>query len=125
MCHFPVYKFTVAVSLQLVFRGVSYSNNTQLLISDIGDTSIGSAILCTTNRSPCCSTNHLGEWYYPNGSMVPNNAAGEDFYRGRGEDQTIRLNRRNNAQSPTGSFCCELPDTIDVSHRLCVTLGTN
>ena len=110
--------------LHLLFRGVSYPNNTQLFLGDTGDTSTGSAILCTTNKSPCCATNHLGEWYYPNGSMVLNNAAGEDFYRGRG-DQTIRLNRRNNAQSPTGSFCCELPDNNDVTHRLCVTLGTN
>ena len=125
MYHFLVYKFTVAVSLQLVFRGVSYSNNTQLFIGDIGDTSTGSAILCTTNRSPRCSTNCLGEWHYPDGSMVPSNAAGEDFYRGRGDNQTIYLNRRNNAQSPTGPFCCELPDTMDVTHRLCVTLGTN
>ena len=54
---------------------------------------------------------------------MPNNAAGEDFYRGRGDNQTVYLNRRNNAQSPTGSFCCELPDNSDVTHRLCVTLG--
>ena len=54
---------------------------------------------------------------------MPNNAAGEDFYRGRGDDQTIWLNRRNNAQSPTGSFCCELLDDSDVTHRVCVTLG--
>ena len=55
--------------------------------------------------------------------MVPNIAAVEDFSRRRGDDQTIHLNRRNNAQSPTGSFCCELPDNSDVTHRLCVTLG--
>ena len=54
--------------------------------------------------------------------MVPNNGAGEDFFRGRGDDQTIHLNRRNNAQSPTGSFCCELPDDSDVTHRVCVSL---
>ena len=52
-----------------------------------------------------------------------NNAAGEDFYRGRGYDQSIRLSRRENAQFPTGSFCCELPDSSDVNHTLCVSLG--
>ena len=111
--------------LQLIFRGVSYPNNSVLSLNDIGEFSTGSAILCTTNRSPCCSTppNRFGEWFYPNGAMVLNNAAGEDFYRSRGDDQTIRLNRRNNAQSPTGSFCCELPDNSGVTHRLYVTLG--
>ena len=60
----------------------------------------------------------FGQWYYPDGSMVPINAAGEDFYRGRGDNQAIHLNRRNNAQSPTGSFCCELPDNSGVIHTL-------
>ena len=109
------------VSVQLIFRGVSYPNNSVLLLNDIGQFSTGSAILFTTNRSPCCSTNGIGEWYYPNGSLVPNNAAGQGFFRTRGKNQTIYLNRRNNAQSPTGSFCCELPDDSDVTHRLCVT----
>ena len=54
---------------------------------------------------------------------MPNDVADEDFYRGRGDDQTIRLNRRNNAPSPTGPFCCELPDDSDVTHRLYVNLG--
>ena len=54
---------------------------------------------------------------------MPINGARQDFYRTRGNNQTIQLNRRNDAQSPTGSFCCELPDTSDVTHRLCATLG--
>ena len=112
--------------VQLMFRGVSYHNNSVLFIGDIGEFSTGSAILCTTNKNPCCSTppNRFGEWYYPNGSMIPNNAAGYSFFRTRGYNQTIRLNSRNNAQSPTGSFCCELPDDSDVNHTLCVILRT-
>ena len=111
--------------VQLIFRGVSYPNNSVLPLNDIGKLSTGSAILCTTNRSPCCSSSdsnmRFGEWYYPNGSMVPN--SGQDFYRGRGSNKTIHLNRKNNAQSSGGSFCCELPDDSDVNHTLCVTLG--
>ena len=120
------YLYSLDSPLQLMFRGVSYPNNSVLSLNDIGDTSTGSAIICTTNGSPCCKTppNRFGEWYYPDGSMVPNNATGKDFYRGRGDNQTIQLNRRNNAQSPTGSFCCELPDNSNVNHTLCVRLGT-
>ena len=117
-CHFSL------VPVQLIFRGVSYPNNSVLSLNDIGNTSTGSAILCTTNRSPCCSSSdpamRFGEWYYPDGPIVPN--SGQAFYRGRGDNQTIYLNRRNNAQSPTGSFCCELPDDSDVTHRVCVSL---
>ena len=115
------------VPVELIFYGISYPNNSVLSLNDIGNTSTGSAILCTTNRSPCCSSSdasmRFGEWYYPNGAMVLNNAAGEDFYRGRRDNQTIRLSRRNNAQFPTGSFCCELPDSSDVNHTLCVSLS--
>ena len=109
--------------LQLIFRGVSYPNNSVLPLKEIGDISTGSAILCTTNLDSCCRFPNRGEWYYPNGSMVPINGAIEDFYRGRTTEQSIHLNRRNNAQSPTGSFCCELPDNSGVTHTLCVSLG--
>ena len=111
--------------LKLIFRGVSYPNNSVLSLNDVGDYSTGCAIFCTTNRSKCCSypADRVGEWYYPNGSIVPNDAAGKDFYRGRGYNQTIHLSRRNNTQTPTGSFCCELPDNSDVNHTLCVHLG--
>ena len=119
---FPLYSMPTG-PVQLIFRGVSYPNNSELFIGDIGDTSTGSAILCTTNRSPCCSTNSVGEWYYPNGSMVPNNGAQQDFFRSRSNNQTIYLNRRNNARSPGGSFCCELPESSDMIHRHCVSVG--
>ena len=113
------------VPVELVFRGVSYPNNSVLSLDNIGEFSTGSAILCTTNRNPCCSTppNRVGEWYYPNGSLVPNKAADEDFYRGRSNAQSISLNHRNYAQSPSGTFFCELPDNGGVNHRLFVTLG--
>ena len=120
--HLPLYSMPTG-PVQLMFRGVSLSNNTQLFIGDIGEFTTGSAILCTTNRSPCCSTNSIGEWYYPNGSMVPDNRAGHDFYRSRSSNQTIGLNRRNNARSPGGSFCCEIPDSNDMIHRHCVSVG--
>ena len=116
---------SIVIQLHLIFRGVSYPNNSVLSLNDIGDTSTGSAILCTTNKSPCCSSppNRFGFWYYPDGSLVPNNAAGHDFYRGRGDNQTIYLNRRNNVQSPSGLFCCKLPNSSDVNQTFCFVLG--
>ena len=54
---------------------------------------------------------------------MPNSAAGYNFYRSRTDNQTIYLNRRNNVQTPTGAFCCKLPDNNDMNHTLCVTLG--
>ena len=97
-----------------------------MVITDIGDAGDNSTspLICTTTFSPCCSTagNRHGEWYYPDGTMVPNSAAGQDFYRGRGEDGTVRLHRRNNAMSPLGTYYCELPlISPSVLGRLSVT----
>ena len=92
-------------------------------IGDAGDTS-SSPLICTTTFSPCCSTppNRHGFWYYPDGTKVPNSAANQDFHRGRGDDGTVRLNRRNNALFPLGTYYCELPLTSrDDLQRLSVT----
>lgn len=85
-------------------------NNTVLRIEDIGEND--DAVICRTDLRPCCASlsNRHGEWYYPDGRLVPNYGAGEDFYRNRGDDGTVRLNRRNNAQQPAGVFRCEVPD---------------
>ena len=103
----------LAVSLSL--GATPLANNSVVVISDIGDGYYGgtSPLICTTTFRLCCNTplNRHGEWYYPNGDSVPNSAAGQDFYRGRGDDGTIHLHRRNNAMSPLGTYYCELPLT--------------
>ena len=101
------------------------ANNSVVIITDIGDGADGtSPLICTTTFTPCCATNpnRHGFWYYPNNTRVPNSAAREDFYRGRGDNGTVRLNRRNNAMSPLGTFYCELPLTSPSDlQRLSVT----
>ena len=56
-----------------------------------------------------------GEWYYPDGRVVPNSAAYESFYRVRNDPQVTRLARRHAgtipALSPTGTYCCVIPTT--------------
>ena len=53
----------------------------------------------------------MGEWYFPNGTIVPRNkeAGSADFIR-RGFTHQVWLNNRNNATTPTGSFECRVPD---------------
>ena len=103
----------LAVSLSL--GATPLANNSVVVISDIVNGYYGgtSPLICTTTFSPCCSTppNRHGKWYYPNGTVVPNAATGWNFFRGRGDDGTVRLHRRNNAMSPLGIFSCELPLT--------------
>ena len=102
------------------------TNNTEILITDIGeDAAYGlPSLTCHTVYANCCRSyaenngnGGLGEWTYPNGSVILNNAestaAGEQFYFVRNAPQLIRLARRqaNNPLSPTGSYCCTIPTT--------------
>ena len=94
------------------------TNNTEILITDIGEDGLPS-LTCHTDLTACCraretGTEGMGEWYYPDGRIVPNQAAGEGFYRVRNAPQVIRLARRvgiTPAFSPTGSYCCVIPTT--------------
>ena len=83
---------------------------------------------CLTNRRPCCSTlpNREGDWLFPDGTAVPGPAQSPTtFYRNRGDDGTVNLNRLNaNVMMPTGQFCCRVRDTADTVQTVCVDIGT-
>ena len=71
----------------------------------------------------------LGQWTFPDGSVVLRNGAsgdaGDQFYINRNAPQLIRLNRRQNVNplTPTGSYCCTVPTTGGVEMTLCANLG--
>ena len=71
---------------------------------------MGSGIFQMTNR------------YIPNyGNAEKSNLP---FFRNRGDGGTVHLNRfRNSVMSPTGKFCCKIPDTAGVNQTLCAILS--
>ena len=103
------------------------TNNTEILITDIGEDADGGlpSLTCHTDLTECCRNSDTGglggrgEWYYPDGTALKNNAgstaAGESFYFVRNAPQLIRLARRELAMptplSPTGFYCCVMPTT--------------
>ena len=52
----------------------------------------------------------MGEWHFPNGTMVPRRkeAAMADFTRSAYKEQ-VRLSRRNDALLPVGKYSCRVP----------------
>ena len=84
----------------------------------------------------------MGEWFYPNGSLVgendhidlqgfyPNGSlVGENdhidlqgFYKSRGTAK-VQLSRREGITSPTGKFCCQVPNANNTSISICVNLS--
>lgn len=75
---------------------------------------------------PCCAVfkDKAGEWYYPDETPVLGPRQGiRTFYRNRGNDGTVNLNRLNGIMMPTGLFCCVVPDSIGIIDRVCANIG--
>ena len=105
-----------------------YPNNSVILITEIEETNATSnnGLQCITDRRPCCAAmgDRAGEWFFPDGGVVPNQGGATTFYRNRGDDGTVNLNRLNSdVMMPTGRFCCVVPDVMNVDHTVCVTIG--
>ena len=104
------------------WRGTVYLNNSAILVENIGEEK--NALHCLTANPTCCGNppHRSGEFYFPNDTLVPISGSGQNFYRNRG-DRFIRLNRRNDANSPTGRYRCELPDTNEVMRSIFIDIG--
>ena len=116
--------------MYLSLNGKVYDNNTIISISDIGETDTESqskneGLQCITDKNPCCKIPKFGEWLFPGGSVIPKKSEAKTFYRNRGNnDGTVNLNHFNSSiMSPTGLFCCIVPDFNDDMQSLCVDIG--
>ena len=96
-----------SAELGFFLNGTILSNNSIVLLSDIGEGS--NALFCLTNSIQCCMTEQQGQWIFPNGSNVHSS-----FNQTRGFSSLL-LNRRRNAMGPTGIFKCVIPDQTDMN----------
>ena len=114
--------------MYLSLNGQLYSNNRDILITDIGQTidgeKEGGALLCYTDNLLCCNSTSLvsGRWLLPNQSEVGKIDESGAFYVDDGPS-IVRLHRQDNGTSPTGVFCCEVPDASSVIMMSCVNIG--
>ena len=117
--------------LYFTLSGTVYLPNDTIFITNIGSennrSDHGSSLVCVTTNvnTQCCRTKdgqNVGEWYLPNGTKILN-TPNTNFYRTR-YNQTVRLNSRNNAMSPTGVFTCVVPnDNSTMNHTATITIG--
>ena len=101
-----------------------YANNSLISITEIG-TESNTGLQCVTDKMMCCATfpNRAGEWFFPNETMVLVMGTANTFFRDRG-DGTVNLNRvSDSVMSPTGLFCCEVPDATGVMQRVCANIS--
>ena len=121
----------VHTGVYLSLKGVVYANNSAIQITEIGetdpDTNLNDGLQCITDRMPCCRfAVRAGEWYMytPERSILPGPSPDvTSFYRNRGHDDgTVNLNRPG-GMSPTGLFCCEVPNAAGDTQPLCANIG--
>ena len=125
--------YCVCAGVYLSLKGRVYANNSAIQITEIGetnpDTDLNEGLQCITDRMPCCRVAiRAGEWYMytPERTMVPgpSTTVRFEFYRNRGyDDGTVNLNRPSGVMSPTGLFCCEVPNAAGDTQPLCANIG--
>ncbi len=111
----------IVPELYFTLSGTVYLPGDSVLITDIGEFTSqtlrggASSLVCDTSNVNryCCRASDggsVGEWFFPNGTMVLRNSGNEnaDFTRS-GFTHQVRLNRRNNALMPTGEYLCTVP----------------
>ncbi len=114
-----------------------YQPGDSVLITDIGVFTAptlegaASSLVCHTEtvNTICCrgaDGGKVGDWYLPNGTIVPKQGEGGAITR-TGFTQQVRLNRNTDTLMPTGDFSCRVPDgndsTVIHSEDIAVILG--
>ena len=110
-----------ATQLYFTWRGNRYEPGDSILITDVGvhdgDTGPADSLVCVTtdvNTQCCTDVGGVGEWFFPDGSMVLRNIddpnQNTQIIR-TGRANQVRLNFRTQQTSPTGEYTCVVPET--------------
>ena len=109
------------------FMGVNLPNHAYVDLTTVGEdiSASGDTVRCHTDLSTCCTGSqgvHRGDWYFPNGTLLPfYTHSDEDIVEDR-EPQVLHLRRRNNAMSPTGIYRCDI-ETVAVNDNVDTITG--
>ena len=111
-----------------------YANNSVIDLNLVGEVfegdqiTDGGALECHTDDTTCCrgiddlpNGTGRGEWYYPNGTVVPPPNSDNSIYRTR-DHMVIRLNRRHGIAQPSGVYTCVIPGAGGVNIIRHITL---
>jgi len=109
----------------LVLNGAIVPNHGFVLLDNIGE--YRESLLCLTDLTACCKSDytggrgHLGHWFFPNETMVPNMGDQWDFFRTRGQMMVLMHHRRGGVN---GIYHCDIPDQTENPRRLYVGVYT-
>jgi hypothetical protein len=99
--------------------GVTYLNNTAVLLEDID------SLICTTARTGCCEGGS-GTFYYPNGDPVLNRnqatSSLQSLYMTHNQG-SISLRLQAGDSPPLGKYRCQIPDGRGTLQNLYIRIG--
>ena len=111
--------------LFFTLNGIVYLPGDTVLITDIGEVGLedaqfgradpGRSLVCATRNinTQCCRRRFTGQWHFPNGSkLLPLSFSFSRGFVRRAFTREVRLERRNNAMSPTGKYECRVPHEL-------------
>ena len=114
--------FSSFPGVRFSLRGTTYQNNSFVTLEGIGEGGDNNPLLCLTDLTTCCRGSDtigmgaLGDWFFPNGTAVPNMIIGFvgtpiiwDFYRNRGPS-VVRMHRRDGGVD--GIYRCWIPVSL-------------
>ena len=116
------------IEVYISLGGIVLPNNSYITVDMLGFRLDNNALICHTNNEECChirqtSENYpLGEWRYPNGSIVhfiDIRLTGEYPTFGRNRNRSIVRLWRVLEPKERGRFCCRIPDANFVNHTFC------
>ena len=95
------------------FMGQALANHSYVDLSTVGSASDNSdSVVCHTDLSTCCAGGqtgqgiHRGNWYFPDGTVLPFIGNSVPFGLGRGAQFAVI--RRTTATGPTGIYRCRI-----------------
>ena len=99
----------------VTLRNTTYRNNSYVMIEEIGEHD--DALLCMTNLTQTNSSIAFGDWFFPNGTVIPSDSENNqsDIYGSRGQ-MVVRMHRRRGGEE--GIYCCMIPDTMNVTQTI-------
>ena len=142
MLSHSIYSHSVLDGVYVTFMEAKVANNGYIPFQRIGLTETESAVICHTDKSDCCRSNaQLGDWFYPNGSVILSHTqfqhrsgslmSHDHPYFARNRDhRLVRLYRTwNSLDNPglvgselRGTFHCVVPDKQDNNQTVYINI---
>ena len=100
----------------MAFNRILYPNNSIIELESITTfNGFSNALICITDRYPCCSIAEEASWVLPDNTDVEFQS---NFLQMQTLHQAVILSRNEGKVVPNGMFHCQIKDSFNATHRI-------